>query len=149
MAGGVQSNWKLTLDPAGTPLVLVAVGDRLADEVAMDFQRLANLIPLVRSAAPLLKDGKNVSGTIGFSRYDDSDTDANARKAQIQSALAALTLGVKPLKLEASGITDRYWQFASALVTTFRPAKYVGSPKARRLTSYQILVTTLSEVAVP
>ena len=149
MAGGVQSNWKLTLDPGGTPQVLVNIADRLAAEVMMDFQRLASLIPLVRSGSPFLKDGKNVSGVISFARYNDADTDALVRKAIMQSVLTALTLPVAVLKIESSGITDRYWEFAQALVTTFRPEKYVGSPKARRLTIYQITVVGLSEVVVP
>jgi hypothetical protein len=45
MAGGVQSNWKLTLDPAGTPQVLVNIADRLAAEVEAGNRSLGLLPP--------------------------------------------------------------------------------------------------------
>jgi len=149
MAGGIYSNWKITLDPGGTPLVLVNYLDRLESEIDLSAQRPVSVIPLVNAAAPLLQDGKNVSVTLAFARYDDSDTDANARKALMQSILTALAAESKILKIEVSGITDRYWQFASALVTAFRPVRYRDAPVARRLTSYQIVATGLTEVAVP
>jgi hypothetical protein len=148
MAGGIISNWKLTLDPAGTPLVLVNYGDKLVDEISLGAERLATLTPLVRSAAPHMEDEQNVSATITFDRYDDSDTDANVRKALLQSLLTSLTLDKKPLKIEVQGITDRYWTFAEALVSSYRPGRYVGSGKPRRLTGYQILAIGLSETGV-
>jgi hypothetical protein len=102
----------------------------------------------VRSAAPHREDEQNVSATITFDRYDDSDTDANVRKALLQSLLTSLTLDKKPLKIEVQGITDRYWTFAEALVSSYRPGRYVGSGKPRRLTGYQILAIGLSETGV-
>lgn len=149
MAGGITSNWKLTLDPGGTPVVLVAIGDKLADEILFSSQRGSELTPMVRAAAPRLRDGKNVSATISVTRYDDSSTDADARKALMQALITALSTAPKELKIEVSGITDRYWKFANALVTSYQPGKYIGSPKPRRITSFSITATTLTEVAVP
>lgn len=148
MAGGIISNWKLTLDPAGTPLVLVNYGDKLVDEVSFSWTRGVGVESLVRSAAPHMEDEQNVSATITFDRYDDSDTDANVRKALMQSLLTALTLAKKPLRIEVQGIADRYWTCAEALVSSYRPGRYVGSGKPRRLTGYQILATGLSETGV-
>jgi hypothetical protein len=149
MAGGIISNWKLTLDPTGTPLVLVTYGDKLLDEIQFSASRGYQVIPLVRAAAPRIQDGKNVSYTLGISRYDQASTDADARKALMQAMITALTGTPKELKLEVSGITDRYWKFAKALVTDYAPGKYVGASKPRRVTSLNIIATTLTEVAVP
>ena len=146
---GVTSNWKLTLDPAGTPIVLVAIGDRLAGEIEFGGERGFQLVPLVRSAAPFLRNGRNVSASISFGLYKSTTTDALARKELMQDMLTALALDKKPLKIEASGITDRYWLFAEALVTSHRPQRDYGPNAARRLTTYQIIATTLTVVAVP
>lgn len=149
MPGGVTSKWKLTLDPDGTPIVLVAIGDKLEDEIDFGGSREAGVTPKVRSAAPHLHDGMNVVADIAFARYLDTATDAERRTAIMRDMLSALSLGKKPLKIEADGVWDKYWQFAEALVTTHRPRPYLSSPTSRRLTVYQITAISLSEVAVP
>lgn len=139
------SEWKLTFDPAGTPLVLLDLTSELDGDVDWGMDRVFSLTPLVRGAAPILRDGKNVSASIRFTVFSDTTTDAASRSAMLAAMIVALTPGTKPLQVEALGVTDRYWTFATALVTSIKPARGVIVPPGRRATTYNITAVSLSE----
>ena len=146
MPGGIISKWKLTLDPAGSPTVLVDVGDKLEDELSLGLTRLVSVTPLVRAAAPVLRNQKNAQTQISFAIYQDAATDAASRQDMLVGMLTAVSAEPKPLKIEVSGITDRYWQFANAIVTGITPLRYISGKVPRRLTRYDITAVSLSQV---
>ncbi len=143
---GIISNWKLTLDPASTAVVLVNIGDKLVDEIEWGMSREVLVEPLVRSDTPFLDDGGNASVSIGYARYDDSDTDALSRQALLAAMLTAFATDPKILKIEVSGVTDRYWQFSAALVTSYKPGRYLNSSRSRRITSCNLLAAGMTQV---
>jgi hypothetical protein len=140
------SSWKLTYDYTGTPVVLLNYGEKLEDELRIDGQRVVAVVPLVRSASPALRNQGNAALRLSYARLLDSATDAAARQAMMTALITALAADPKPLKIEAAGVTDRYWACAAAIVTAVAPRKYLGSPKPRRVDAVEITAVTLTEV---
>lgn len=143
---GVISNWKLTLDPDGTPVVLLAFGDKLAGEPEFGKSESALVEDLVRSDTPFLDTARNKVLAISYTRLLDSTTDALSRRAMMEELLAASPEDPKPLKLEISGVADRFWLFSGCVLTELRPGRYLTSSRARRITSYNITAVGMSEV---
>ena len=112
----IASDWKLTLDPGSTPLVLLDYGQMLDRELAFSGQRGVRVTPLVRSAAPHLQDGKNVSVTLSFRVHLSAASWALARAAAMATALAALAKAKAPLRVATTGISG-YTQYAECLVS--------------------------------
>jgi hypothetical protein len=146
MPGGIVSNWKLTLDPAGTPLVLINIGDKLEEELSIGLSRLIDVIPLVRGTAPLIRNRGNAVTQLSYAIYQDAASDAVSRQDLLTSLITSLSADPKPLKVEISTITDRYWQFASAIISDVTPLRYIPAKNPRRLTRYSITATSLSQV---
>ncbi len=146
MAEGIYSNWKITFDPAGAATVLVDIGDKLASEVVFRASRGAELIDLVDSAAPFLRDQKNASATITIQHFKDSASDALARQSLMEGMISVLSPGKKPLKVEAKGVTDRYWLFTECIIRSFSPDRYMEAPVARLLKGYDIVAVKLTQV---
>lgn len=142
----LTSNWKLTFDPAGTPLVLLAIGDEMAEEIRWPLKKGMDLVELVDSANPFMRPTGNNSFVIQLSIFQDEADDATARRKIMESLIAVAALGKKPLKIEAAGVTDRYWQAAAACITEHEPSLLMDFPGARATKAYTITATTLTQV---
>lgn len=142
----ILSNWKLTYDPAGTPLVLLDVGWKVAGELRFPLKRGLEVVDLAEAAAPFLRPAGNSVVTIQFEVFKDESLDKTARQAVMESLIAVNALGKKPLRIEISGITDRYWQFSNAYLHEHNPARYLEAPVARRVLGYTITATGLTQV---
>lgn len=145
----VSSNWKFTFDPAGvSPVVLLAYGDLTEGEVRFPYRRSLEVIDITEGAAPFLRLNGNAAVTIEFERYTIETDDKTARQAIMDSLLAIDALGKKPLRVEISGITDRYWQFANAVIHIHEPSRWLESARARVCKRYTITATGLAEVVI-
>lgn len=127
----VESKWKLTLDPYGTPKVLLNFGDRIEDEISFPAKLGLEVVELTDSADPFLRPSGNNVVNLSWEVWQDEDTDANARQHVLNSLLAVLNYTRKPLRIEVYTITDRYWEFANAFITEHEPRRRLASPKAR------------------
>lgn len=132
----LTSNWKLTLDPSGTPLVLLAIGDLLAEEIRFPMAMGLEVVNLPGSATPFLRQTGNVLVTMEFERFATPSNpvqqyDKYARRDTLDTLLTFQALTKKPLRLEVSGLSDRYWQFSNAAVTYVDPARHLVSQKPR------------------
>lgn len=145
----ILSNWKLTFDPAGTPLVLLAYGDAIEGELRFPLKRGLEVVPLADAPAPFLRATGNSVVTIEFDVFPYLATDALARAAVMQSLITADALAKKPLKVEVSGVTDKYWLFSTSYLSDHNPGRRLQSARARLVKSYTLTCTGLSEVAVP
>lgn len=142
----LTSNWKLTFDPAGTPLVLLAIGDEMAAEIRWPLKKGMELIDLVDSSNPFLRAKGNNAFSIQLEIYADESDDATARRKIMESLIAVAALVKKPLKIEAAGVTDRYWQAAAAVITDHEPSIVIDFPGARATKIFSITFTTLTQV---
>ena len=142
----LTSNWKLTFDPAGTPLVLLAIGDEMAEEIRWPLKKGMELVNLLDSANPFLRATGNNSFSIRLEVFADESGDAMARRKIMESLLAVAALGKKPLKIEAAGVTDRYWLAAAAVITDYDPAILIDFPGARATKVYAITMASLTQV---
>lgn len=143
---GITSNWRLTIDPAVTPVVILDYADKMPAEPDFGKSEAAIVEDLVRSDTPFLDTARNRVHSITFARLLDSATDALSRQAMMLELLAASAEDPKPLKLEISGITDRHWLFSGCVVTELKPGRYLFSAKPRRMVSYQITAVGMSQV---
>jgi len=135
----IASDWKLTLDPAGTPLVLLDYGEMLEAELEFSGRRGVTLTPLVRSADPRMRDGKNLSVTFAFRVYRPADTWPLARAAAMATALAALEKTKAPLRIEAAGLGG-YTTYAECLVSDASGA--IDEDEGRwHITNYALVCT--------
>jgi len=141
----ISSCYKLTYDPAGTPVVILDYGDRIGDELEYALAKTVEVISLVDAAAPFIRVGKNAATSFSIMRAVDSPTDHEARAAILNSIVDAQTATKKPLKIEVLGYTDgRYWQFANATITTHKAKRYLETPKARWQRTTDVVATVLS-----
>lgn len=144
----LTSTWKLTLDPAGTPVVLLDYDQELAEDLSWPFKRGSEVVTLEDNSAVFLRDRKAHVYTLGFTVFKDESTDAAARRGIMTGLIAAAAMTKKPLKVEALGVTDVYWLFSSCLVTDHDPQSVVLFPLPRIQRAYRITATGLSQVTV-
>ena len=148
----LKSNWKLTHDPTGTPVVILDYGDWLADELEIDLRRLAEVIELAESVEPHLRDRGNVSGSLRFTLVaeEEGDTaDADARAASLDALLDAMARGKAPLRLDALGKEDAYYLFSQAICISSAPAMLRHPALARWQQRVEITVAGMSKIPIP
>ncbi len=141
----ISSCYKLTYDPAGTPVVLLDYGDRIEAEPELLLAKTVEVIPLVDAAAPFLRVARNAVVTFTVGRALDAATDKDARAAVLSALVMAQAANKKPLRVELLGYSDRYWQFANATITAHRIKRYLETPKARWVQSLDIVATGLTQ----
>jgi hypothetical protein len=142
----IASNWKITFDPSGTPRVLLDTGDEMAAEIRWPLKKGMEMIDLVDSANPFLRAKGNNSFSIRLEIYKDESDDATARRTIMESLIAVAALEKKPLKIEAAGVTDRYWLAGACVITEHEPSILIEFPGARATKVFAITFTTLSQV---
>lgn len=142
----IQSLWKFTFDPSGTPLVLLNYGDMLEGEVRFPLKRGVEVVQITAGAAPFIRPSGNSSVTISFEVFPTGATDAAARTAVLDSILAINATGKKPLKIEAQGVTSKYWQFANCYIPEHDPARVIESARPRYSKVYTLICTGLSAI---
>ena len=142
----IASNWKITFDPAGTPLVLLAVGDEIDSELRCPIKRGLDTVALVDSPIPFLRPTGNSQFAIKLNIYTYTSLDTSARAAMFDSLIAIDALGRKPLRIEISGIPTYYYQFANAYVTDHDPGRDPDGVPAGVVKSYAIVATGLSKI---
>ena len=142
----IASNWRVTFDPSGTPLVLLAYGDEIEGEPRWPLGRGLEVVPIVDGAAPFLRPTGNSSVNLRIDIYKPETTDALARAAVLDSLIAINLLGRKPLKIEVYGVTDRYWLFANCYIPNFDPAIYLYNVPDSHIKTYQLVCTGFSRV---
>ena len=162
-----ESLWKFTFDPAGAALVLcdyrrtvsgaVVRGDLVEGELRLPLARSWEVVPLLDSAAPFLRLGKNsvvtfkldvfqdvtASLTVGANTYGP---DIAARVAMLDSLVSVDATIKKPLNIQLSGYPEHYWQFAACGITQFEPERILDCPKFRLLKSYSLTCCGFSKV---
>ena len=143
-----RSAWKLTLSPSSSPLVLLDFGDAIEDEPEFGVSRLADVVPLVRSASPKIVDNSNLSYRFSVQRWLAVSTDAAARVAVLQSLGTAVARAPQVLRIDISGHSTAYWQFANAVVTATTGRRKISALPRHRI-AIEILATGLTEVAIP
>jgi hypothetical protein len=144
------SAWKLTYDPAGTPVVLVNYGDLMeSDELDPSLEKSVEVVSLVDAAAPFLRVGKNAVTSFSIRVLSYGISELAARSTMLDSLITAQTATKKPLRIEVEGVTNFYWQWASATVKSHRPRRLLENPAAALVTQWDIVATVLSKTAVP
>lgn len=141
-----RSRWKLTWDPAGTPIVLLDFDEMIADEPRWPMSRGTETVPLADSLVPFLRASGNHSVQIGFEVARTETLDATARQRVLESLIAAASMAKKPLRVEIQGISDRYWQFSQCLVTEHNPARHIPAPGSRHLRGWTLVCAGLAQV---
>ena len=145
-----SSNWAITYDPAGTPLVLVAFHAMLeSDELEPQLEKTTEVVPLLDAPAPFLRIGKNAVTTFFFRVISVYDTDANARAAMLDGLIAAQTATKKPLRLQIFGISGYYWQFANATIKTHQPRRLLDYDVPALVTQHDFIATGLAKFTAP
>lgn len=142
----LSSNYTLTYDPAGTPVVLVTVGDMLESELEFSLQKSVEVVELIDAAAPFIRVGKNAVVTFQVRRYTTAATDADARAAVLNALITAQTATKKPLKIQVSG-SSGYWQFANATIKGSLATRFLESRVARWVQTWEIVATGLTYTA--
>jgi len=142
----IESNYRLTFDPAGTPLVLLAYGDEIEGEPRYPLGRGLDVVNLIDAAWPFLRPTGNSSVQLKIDIHKPAASDAAARAEVLDSLIAINLLGRKPLKIEVLGITDRYWLFANCYIPNFDPGRSLEGAPNTHVKSYSLTCTGLSRV---
>lgn len=140
-----RSSWKLTYDPAGTPQVLLDIGERLVSEIRWGSTRGAEVVQLVDAAAPFLRDTRNREVTVSFERIEPETDHAAVCKAVMTRMIAHGSQVKKALKIEAAGVAECYWLAAACLVPDVETGiRVIGSHEMA--TGYKLIFASITEV---
>ena len=142
----ISSCYKLTYD---TSTVILDYGDKIDAEPEFGLEKSVEVISLIDAAAPFIRVGKNAVVSFSITRALDAATDKEARAAILASLITASTATKKALKIEVYGYTDRSWSFANATIRAHKPRRYLDSPAARWVQTYDIVATGLTYTAPP
>lgn len=142
----LASNWKLTFDPLGTPLVILNYADEIDAELHLPVTRGLEVVPLIGSAVPFLRPSGNSVYAIQLKIFTAAGSDAAARAAMLDSLIAIDALGRKPLKLEISGVSTYYYQFANAFITVHDPGREVDGMPNWLSKAYTLTAAGLSKI---
>lgn len=141
----VYSNHRLTFDPNGTPLVILAYEQWIDKELAFSLAKAVEVIEPLDAAAAFIRDGKTQVWTAQITTYSTEELDLTARVNAMQSHLTIAPLGKKPLLIEIQGVTGgHYWAFSSCFIKGHTPVREIESGRARWSRSYDIVATGLS-----
>jgi hypothetical protein len=121
----VLSNWKLTYDPAGTPLVILAFGQIMEGEFALPWRQQVQESTRIRATTAKRWARGNVSSGISLATFKDHASDAAARLWCLQTSIALGTYAgsTAKLRLEIEG---------SALVFELQDATLDGADSVLR-----------------
>ena len=139
----ISSCYKLTYDPAGTPVVLLNYGDKIEAELEFPLEKSVEVVQLVDSAAPFVRVSKNAVVNVSLGRALDAASDKEARAAVLAALILAQTATKKPLKIEVLGYSDRYWTFANATLKSSKVRRYLNTPQARWVQTFDFICTGL------
>lgn len=141
------SRCKITFDPDATARVLVDHGDEIPQENKPVLRKGVEVVAIVDALAPFLRSSGNHVYSFRIDVFQDETTDALAWQRVFESLIAVQGLDRKPLRVEVLGITDRYWQFASSMITDHAPERVTDhGVAARYVRSYSVTATGLSQV---
>jgi hypothetical protein len=145
----IRSAWKFTLDPDGTPVVILDFGDRIASEPEFNTRRGHELIEILQSDAPFLRDLRNLSGTVRIHRIaGPGETDAAARTAILDAAAAVLSKGKTTLRIDVQGNTTHHWLATQAMLIAATGTIKIHIA-TRRDNTVDIVFAGLSKIANP
>lgn len=145
----VSSNWKITFNPSGTPLVVCTWGQRIADEPSWPWSQMVQEGPRIRGVTSRFFARGNSTGGLTLASLTDHANDAAARAhcLGMQITLDAVTLLAAPLKVEIFG--GAVYQAASAVIRSGETRMVIGAPKARTRTDWRIEATGWALVPPP
>lgn len=142
-----KSLWTLTLDPSGTPLVILTAGDALDDELRFGVRKGLEVVDLENSDSPFLRPRKNAVYEIKFERRIIAASDIAARAALLDWQITLGTYGKKALRCQYTGEND-YWTFANAFITEAETWRKVADPNPAYILSVSITAAGLTKTVV-
>lgn len=140
----ITSNWKMTYNPAGTPLVILDFQDKIEEEPRFGFATGVDVVPLVDSDVPFLRATGNGVFEISFRRLLSQASDKLARGAALDWLLDNDTLDKAPLKIEILDGTYATYQFAAAVISRHETQRIISSPLCRYALDFQITAAGLT-----
>lgn len=119
----LESNWKFTFDPLGTPRVLVDYGNLIEAEPSWSLKKSLQVTQLDEGVAPFLRHAGNAVANFSIRVYKEELVDMTARRLVMESQIAIAPLVVKPLRVQINGISPTYWQYAQSYITEHSPVR--------------------------
>ena len=149
----IESRWKLTLDPTGTPRVLLDFGERIEGELPWQLEHAFEAIPLIDTDWQFLRDDGNALVSLDFSIFRIGADDVSARAAVMDGLVAYSTLPLAPLRVQlatsAGLVAGYYYQFAQCGVKSYAPQRAGEGMRAYHSHRYSLLCSGASKTTVP
>jgi hypothetical protein len=142
-----KSLWTLTLDPSGTPLVILAAGDALDDEIRFGVRNGLEVVQIEAGTAPVLRPRGNASWEIEFERRIIAASDIAARAALLDWQITLANYAKKSLRVAYTGEND-YWTFANACITRATTYRKVADKNPAYVLSVGITAAGLTKTVV-
>lgn len=140
----ITSNWRMTYDPAGTPLVILDFQDKIDEEPRFGFQTGVDVVPLLASDLPLLRATGNGVFDISFRRLLSQSSDTLAREEVLEWLVNNAARGKAPLQIEILDGTYATYQFSAAVIVQHETQRIITSPFCRYAISFQITAAGLT-----
>jgi len=127
------SNWKLTFDPAGTPLVVLAFGQMPDGEFALPWRQQSQESARIRATLATRWARGNVTSGVSFAAFSDHANDAAARLWCLQSSILLNSYAGRTakLRLEIQGSALRFELQNATLDTVDTVIRVAGVARTR------------------
>jgi hypothetical protein len=134
----ISSNWRLTYDPTGTPLVLLDFGQIMEGEFTIPWRQQAESRGKIRATTSTRYARGNVESGLALTTFKDHATDAAARLWLLQTSIALNGYSGRTalLRLEISG-SETVYQLADATLDAAESELRIAG-NARTRTRWQI-----------
>ncbi len=139
----IRSNWKVTFDPAGTPVVLCAFGSIIEGEPVAGMRKGVEVVDIAGAAFPFIRPTGNRRFDLSFAVHYELASDVLARRSILDGMLTLGPMERKPLRIELAGLAGTYWQFANAFIQEHSAGMSVER-RPMNLKRYNIIATGLT-----
>ena len=132
----ICSNWTITWDPAGTPLVLLATGQDMADELEFPWEQAYEERQLIEGTVTEPLPRSLVKGSLSFGVYKEHADDLTARAYLLshRAAISNLKGLRKTLRITPAGGSNT--DIANAVFASINPRMSVDADVARTAVTY-------------
>lgn len=135
----ICSNWTITWDPTGTPLVLLDVGQDMGEELDFPWEQAIEERRVIEGATTEPLPRKWAKGSLTFTAYKEHADDLTARAYLLshRTAIAALAGLRKTLRITPAGGSAT--NISNAVIQSVQPRMSVDADVARTAVTYKIL----------
>jgi len=144
----LASEWRLTLDPDGTPRVIVDFDDEISAELDQKLRNGCRVVPIIESA-PFLQPDESHTYSFEITVYKYDALDKDGRASAMDGLVSRANWPRAPLRVEVNGYESVcYWEYETAFVTEFSTVYEIENNRPCHARKYSVVATGLTKTTL-